>query len=127
MLLHRVEDPECGGHTVWLAQHLDAAHVGFHRNSAILQCMKANITITGRGMITLLAKLRRALGLKAEDRLMGEITPEGLLLRPAITLPVEIYTPERVREFNAAEQELAANLRAKTSKRASRRKSKSAR
>jgi len=76
--------------------------------------MKANVTITSRGVITLPAKLRQALGLKAEDLLIAETTPEGLLLRPAVTLPVEMYTPERVREFDAAEQELAAYLGAKT-------------
>ena len=76
--------------------------------------MKANVTITSRGVITLPAKLRQALGLKAEDHLIAETTPEGLLLRPAVTLPVEIYTAERVREFDAAEQELAAYLGAKS-------------
>ena len=75
--------------------------------------MKANVTITSRGVITLPAKLRQALGLKAEDHLIAETTPEGLLLRPAVTLPVEIYTPERVREFDAAEQELADYLGSK--------------
>lgn len=35
--------------------------------------------------------------------------PEGLLLRPAVTLPVEVYTPEREREFDAAQAELAAS------------------
>jgi antitoxin PrlF len=69
--------------------------------------MKANVTITSRGVITLPAKIRQALGLKADDHLIAETTPEGLLLRPALTMPVEIYTPERVREFDAAEQELA--------------------
>lgn len=43
------------------------------------------------------AKLRRALGLKADDQLIAETTPEGLLLRPAVTLPIEIYTPGRER------------------------------
>ena len=86
----------------------------FCSNSAILQCMKATVTITSRGVITLPAKLRQALGLKAEDHLIAETTPEGLLLRPAVTLPVEMYTPERVREFDAAEQELAAYLGAKS-------------
>ena len=85
----------------------------FCSNSAILQYMKATVTITSRGVITLPAKLRQALGLKAEDHLIAETTPEGLLLRPAVTLPVEMYTPERVREFDAAEQELAAYLGAK--------------
>lgn len=75
--------------------------------------MKANVTITSRGVITLPAKLRLALGLKADDHLIAETTPDGLLLRPAITLPVEMYTPERVREFDAAEQELADYLASK--------------
>jgi antitoxin PrlF len=72
--------------------------------------MKATVTITSRGVVTLPAKLRRALGLQADDQLIAETTPEGLLLRPAVTLPVEVYTPEREREFDEAEAELAAVL-----------------
>lgn len=91
--------------------------------------MKANVTVTSRGLITLPAKLRQALGLKAEDHLIAETTPEGLLLRPAVTLPVEMYTPERVREFDVAEQELAAYLGTKSAanRRTARPKRKSAR
>ena len=91
--------------------------------------MKVNVTITSRGVITLPAKLRQALGLKAEDHLIAETTPEGLLLRPAITLPLEMYTPERVREFDADETELAAYLgtKAPAVTRAGRPKRKSAR
>lgn len=72
--------------------------------------MKAILTITSRGVVTLPAKLRQALGLKADDHLIAETTPEGLLLRPAVTLPVEMYSPRREREFDAAEAELAAVL-----------------
>lgn len=72
--------------------------------------MRASLTITSRGVITLPAKLRQALGLKADDQLIAETTPEGLLLRPAVTLPIELYTQEREREFDSAEQELAAVL-----------------
>ncbi|MGQ0655170.1 MAG: AbrB/MazE/SpoVT family DNA-binding domain-containing protein [Betaproteobacteria bacterium] len=68
--------------------------------------MKATVTVTGRGVITLPAKLRQALGLKTDDQLIAETTPEGLLLRPAVTLPVEIYTDKRVAEFDAAEAAL---------------------
>jgi len=75
--------------------------------------MKATVTITSRGIITLPAKLRQSMGLKADDHLIAETTPEGLLLRPAITLPVEIYTPERVCEFDAGETELATALAAR--------------
>lgn len=51
------------------------------------------------------------MGLKTDDQLIAETTPNGLLLRPAVTLPLEFYTPERVQEFDAAEGELAAVLR----------------
>ena len=76
--------------------------------------MKTTVTITSRGVITLPAKLRQALGLKANDQLIAKTTPEGLLLRPAVTLPVELYTPEREREFDESEAELAALLDGKT-------------
>ncbi len=61
-------------------------------------------------MLTLPAKLRRALGLRADDQLIAEMTPEGLLLRPAVTLPVEIYSERRIRQFDEAEAELAKVL-----------------
>lgn len=73
--------------------------------------MQATLTINSRGVVTLPAKLRRAMGLKADDQLIAETTPEGLLLRPAVTLPLEIYSSERVREFDEAEAELAAVLK----------------
>lgn len=69
--------------------------------------MKATVTITSRGVITLPAKLRRQLGLKADDQLIAESTPEGILLRPAITLPIEVYSEERENEFDRAEAEFA--------------------
>jgi hypothetical protein len=50
------------------------------------------------------------LGLRADDQLIAETTPEGLLLRPAVTLPVEIYSEKRIREFDEAEAELAKVL-----------------
>ena len=72
--------------------------------------MKATVNITSRGVVTLPAKLRKALGLKADDQLIAETTPEGLLLRPAVTLPVEMYSEKRVREFDKSEAELARVL-----------------
>jgi len=81
--------------------------------SAKLRCMKATLTLTNRGVVTLPAKLRQTLGLKADDQLIAETVPEGLLLRPAVTLPIEIYTRGREREFDRAEAELAKVLAAK--------------
>ena len=72
--------------------------------------MKTTVTVTRRGVVTLPAKLREALGIKADDQLIAETTPEGLLLRPAVTLPIEIYTEKRIREFDAAEAALAQAL-----------------
>ena len=68
--------------------------------------MKTTLTMTSRGVVTLPAKLRQALGLKADDQLIAETTPHGLLLRPAVTLPIELYSDERIREFDKAEAEL---------------------
>lgn len=75
--------------------------------------MKTTLTVTERGTITLPAKLRRQLGIKADDQLIAEATPEGLLLRPAVTLPVEMYSDKRIAEFDAAEAELAELYRRK--------------
>ncbi len=72
--------------------------------------MQVTLTINSRGVVTLPAKLRQAMGLKTDDQLIAETTPQGLLLRPAVTLPLEMYTPERVQEFDEAEAELAAVL-----------------
>lgn len=73
--------------------------------------MKTTVTVTSRGVVTLPAKLRRALGLKADDQLIAETTADGLLLRPAVTLPVELYSAKRVREFDRAEGALDEFLR----------------
>lgn len=72
--------------------------------------MQATLTINSRGVVTLPAKLRQAMGLKTDDQLIAETTPQGLLLRPAVTLPLELYTPDRLQEFAEAEAELAAVL-----------------
>jgi antitoxin PrlF len=78
--------------------------------------MKTTVMMTSRGVITLPAKLRQALGLKADDILIAETTPEGLLLRPSVTLPVEIYSDARVREFDESEAELKKVIERKKKK-----------
>ena len=61
--------------------------------------MKIEVTMTERGGITIPAPLRRALGLTGNDRLIAEQTEEGLLLRPAVSVPIEIYSDQRIAEF----------------------------
>jgi AbrB family looped-hinge helix DNA binding protein len=79
--------------------------------------LKSTLTLNSRGVITLPAKMRDAIGLKPDDTLIAEITPDGILLRPAMTVPIEIYTPKRLREFDEAEQDLAKVLAKKKAKR----------
>jgi antitoxin PrlF len=79
------------------------------------------LTLSDRGVLTLPVKLRKAMGFDSGQPLIAEETPEGLLLRPAVTLPVEIYSAERIREFDEEEARLAAVLAARPG--ATRRKS----
>lgn len=76
--------------------------------------MKATLTVTSRGVVTLPAKLRNALGIKADDHVIAEATPEGILLRPAVTLPIELYSVARIKEFDSAEADLANALSRRT-------------
>jgi AbrB family looped-hinge helix DNA binding protein len=73
--------------------------------------MSTILTMTSRGVITLPAKLRKSLGLAPDSQLIAETTSEGLLLRPAVTLPIETYGTARIQEFDAAEADLAVFLR----------------
>ena len=75
--------------------------------------MRAPLTISSRGAVTLPAKLRRALGLAPDDRSIAETTPKGILLRPAVTSPIELYTEERIRELDEAEAALEELLEQK--------------
>lgn len=42
---------------------------------------------------------------------MAEVTPSGILLRPIVTLPVEVFSDERIREFDQGEEELAVAMK----------------
>ncbi len=52
-----------------------------------------------RGTIVIPAGLRRKYGFEEGSLVVAEAQEEGILLRPAVTLPVERYTPERKAEF----------------------------
>jgi AbrB family looped-hinge helix DNA binding protein len=51
------------------------------------------------GTIVIPAKIRRRLGLDEGELVLIEETADGLLIRPAIPMPVEVYSPERKAEF----------------------------
>jgi AbrB family looped-hinge helix DNA binding protein len=52
-----------------------------------------------RGTIVLPAKMRRRYGIEEGTMVVAEESPYGILIRPAVVVPVEIYTPERKAEF----------------------------
>jgi len=52
-----------------------------------------------RGAIVVPARLRRKFGIAEGGLVIAEERPDGILIRPAVALPVEIYTPERKAEL----------------------------
>jgi antitoxin PrlF len=72
--------------------------------------MREKIIINERGALTIPVRLRRAFGIKPDDELIVEETEQGLLLRPAVSVPVEIYTEKRIAEFAREENALAKKL-----------------
>lgn len=52
-----------------------------------------------RGTIVLPARMRRRYGIEEGTMVVAEESPYGILIRPAVVVPVEIYTPERKAEF----------------------------
>jgi AbrB family looped-hinge helix DNA binding protein len=62
--------------------------------------MEAETTKIGkRGTIVIPAGLRRKYGFEEGSLVVAEAQEEGILLRPAVTLPLERYSPERKAEF----------------------------
>ena len=45
------------------------------------------------------APLRRRFGLVEGSDIIAEETPDGILIRPALTVALEMYSPERRAEF----------------------------
>jgi AbrB family looped-hinge helix DNA binding protein len=57
------------------------------------------ISINERGTLTLPKEFRDRLGILAAGQVVVEETSDGLLLRPGVTIPVEIYSAQRLAEF----------------------------
>ena len=57
------------------------------------------ININERGTLTLPKELRKRLGIKKGGQVMAEETSEGVLLKTGATFPVEMYSDERLAEF----------------------------
>ena len=70
------------------------------------------ITVSGRlgrkGTLVIPASLRRRFAMAEGSMFIAEETDQGILIRPAVTVPIELYSPERKAEFllsNAVDQD----------------------
>jgi antitoxin PrlF len=72
--------------------------------------MSTKIKMNERGVITIPASLRQEFGLKANDEFIIERCEEGILLRPAFSVPIELYTEERIDEFARDEEAIGQHL-----------------
>jgi AbrB family looped-hinge helix DNA binding protein len=77
--------------------------------------MQTKATINERGVITIPAAIRQAFGLRANDEVIIEETEQGILLRPAVSVPLEIYTEKRIAEFASDEAAIGKVLPKKRS------------
>lgn len=52
-----------------------------------------------RGTVVIPASLRRRFGIEDGSLVIAEEREDGILIRPAVAMPVEIYAPKRRAEF----------------------------
>ena len=67
-----------------------------------------------RGTIVIPAELRKQFGIEEGSLVIAEASEGGILIRPAVALPIEVYTRERQAEFllsNAVDKDDYARVR----------------
>ena len=52
-----------------------------------------------RGTVVIPVSLRRRFGIEEGTLVIAEETKEGVLIRPAVAVPIEVYSPQRRAEF----------------------------
>lgn len=67
--------------------------------------MRNIININERGTLTLPKMLRQKLGLRGEGQIIAEETSEGIVLKASASFPIEMYTDERIEEFQRNNEE----------------------
>jgi AbrB family looped-hinge helix DNA binding protein len=83
------------------------------------------VKIGKKGQVTIPRSVLKAAGIAEDARLVLETTPDGaIVMRQAAVYPIELYTDERVREFEetnsmpaAMERRIEAYLKKKRIKR----------
>ena len=61
--------------------------------------MHQSAKVGKRGAIIVPASLRKRFGIEEGSMVVAEEKEDGILIRPAVIVPVERYTPERKAEF----------------------------
>ena len=63
------------------------------------------IKVGNKGQVSIPKSVLDQLGIRKETPMLVEVTPEGaILLRQAGVYPLEIYTEDRIREFQQADR-----------------------
>lgn len=97
--MRRCTPPDCGGGgTSAVKDYWQFAwYSDFRLFSHSMEALASKVG--RRGAVVLPAKLRRRLGIEEGSFVVAEEREDGILIRPATVLPVEVYTPGRRAEF----------------------------
>lgn len=60
--------------------------------------------------MTLPKPLRKALGVDKGGIVMADVQEDGIVLHPAAAFPIELYSDDRIAEFDAEDAALAEHL-----------------
>jgi len=71
----------------------------------------AHIQLSPRGQVTLPARVRKALGIEPGDDLVILVEEGRAILEPAVVVPIERYSEERIREFERASRMSAQEIK----------------
>lgn len=78
--------------------------------------MTTTIQINQRGTLTLPKKLRKRLGLEKGGVIIAEESDDGVVLKPAVAFPIEMYSDSRIKEFEKEDEKLMAHLKKRSIK-----------
>ena len=73
--------------------------------------MTTTIQINKRGTLTLPKELRKRLGLEKGGVIIAEVSDNGIILKPAVAFPIEMYTDSRIKEFEKEDEKLMEHLK----------------
>ena len=75
--------------------------------------VNTTVRVSPRGTQTRRRPRCRMLGFDKGGVAVAETTKGGIVLKPSVTFPIEIYSDARIAEFDAADAELARHLKRK--------------